>query len=571
MNKVASQTQHQTTSTLLSVSGILQRKCACGNHTSAGGECGACSKKQLNLQRRAVDNRSEHSEVPSIVHEVLRSPGQPLDPATRAFMEPRFGHDFSHVRVHTDAKASESARAVYALAYTVGQDVVFGTAQYRLGMPDGQHLIAHELAHAIQQSTAIQYSRDTLAVSGPGDPSEREADAAADAVMRSDFGASIHGFPTQIARQTLPPATPSPSPPQTQQQFGAACSGGANDPCQFSRCSSGQPRTVRGDISRAIRYVNTASGALNASPLATNTTRALDWYFNDHSETTINEVRRRLTCIQTCLTDTQTNNRYGCHPDYPDTLAYVCVGGTDICNHVATNICFTDRHFGEGDRGRAETVIHECAHRVGMSLRARNLPDIYSHTSRFLYIDTAESLRNSDSFALFAGAIAEGMRVTVLPVIGVTGGAAIPSSGVATWQARLYLGAEFQHPVLSIFNPTLGLGMSVIGETTIPGTTPVSSPASLISSLLPGIRIGAPRPGAAGGGYASFFGGPSIAISAGVGGTPVGLGAEAGTAVGYRWRWLDVSGGVGYAYDPTRKTGMEHLFTAGISVTFIPR
>ena len=63
--------------------------------------------------------------MPPIVHEVLHSPGQPLDPATRAFMEPRFGHDFSTVRVHTDARAAASARTVNALAYTVGRDVVF--------------------------------------------------------------------------------------------------------------------------------------------------------------------------------------------------------------------------------------------------------------------------------------------------------------------------------------------------------------------------------------------------------------------------------------------------------------
>ena len=62
--------------------------------------------------------------MPSIVHEVLRSPGQPLDATTRGFMEPRFGYDFRAVRVHTDSQAAESARAVNALAYTVGRDVV---------------------------------------------------------------------------------------------------------------------------------------------------------------------------------------------------------------------------------------------------------------------------------------------------------------------------------------------------------------------------------------------------------------------------------------------------------------
>ena len=68
--------------------------------------------------------------APAIVHEVLRSTGQPLDPATRRFMEPRFGHDFSKVRVHTDGKAAESSGTVRATAYTVGQNIVFGNRQY---------------------------------------------------------------------------------------------------------------------------------------------------------------------------------------------------------------------------------------------------------------------------------------------------------------------------------------------------------------------------------------------------------------------------------------------------------
>src|SRR6266545_7306830 len=87
--------------------GLLQRKCACGNHTVAGGECEACRKKREASVQRAAVSASAVGDVPPVVHEVLRAPGQPLDTATRAFMEPRFGHDFSGVRVHTDARATE--------------------------------------------------------------------------------------------------------------------------------------------------------------------------------------------------------------------------------------------------------------------------------------------------------------------------------------------------------------------------------------------------------------------------------------------------------------------------------
>src|SRR3954468_9307115 len=80
------------------------------------------------LQRRA-DPRGA-ATAPPIVQEVLSAPGQPLDAPTRAFMEPRFGADFAGVRVHTDAKATESAGSINALAYTVGRDVVFGRGQF---------------------------------------------------------------------------------------------------------------------------------------------------------------------------------------------------------------------------------------------------------------------------------------------------------------------------------------------------------------------------------------------------------------------------------------------------------
>jgi hypothetical protein len=95
--------------------------------------------------------------VPSIVAEVLGSGrGDPLDQATRESMESRFGEDFSQVRVHTTAEASESAEAVNALAYTVGNDVVFGTGQYTPRSPGGEGLLVHELGHVMQQSNVLQ-------------------------------------------------------------------------------------------------------------------------------------------------------------------------------------------------------------------------------------------------------------------------------------------------------------------------------------------------------------------------------------------------------------------------------
>jgi hypothetical protein len=121
------------------------------------------------------------STVPPIVHEVLRSPGQPLDPATRGFMEPRFGHNFSQVRIHTDARAATSAQAVNALAYTVGSHIAFGPGLYAPMTGGGRALLAHELTHVVQQGTSAGVPAD-LTIGPEHSHPEREAEGVAAAV-----------------------------------------------------------------------------------------------------------------------------------------------------------------------------------------------------------------------------------------------------------------------------------------------------------------------------------------------------------------------------------------------------
>ena len=185
--------------------GVLQRQCACGEHTVGSGECEGCKQKGVELQRRP-DRHGTPAMAPPLVHEVLRSPGRPLDPKTRDFMEPRLGQDFSRVRVHTDAKAAESARDVHALAYTVGSDVVFAAEQYAPFRKTGKRLLAHELAHTIQQGGA---SRGTgIEIGGVDNPHEREADRLADAVMAGDRRQTVSkSAPSMLHRQLAPTDT----------------------------------------------------------------------------------------------------------------------------------------------------------------------------------------------------------------------------------------------------------------------------------------------------------------------------------------------------------------------------
>lgn len=138
----------------------------------------------------------------SLVRDVVASPAQEIDAQARAFLEPRFGHDFGRVRVHNDDRAAESARAVGALAFTIGQDVVFAKGQYAPHTASGQKLLAHELAHVVQQAAAS--SAFTPAIDkGASDPSERAADHIAEKVMSNDHVATPSETLARLSAPTL--------------------------------------------------------------------------------------------------------------------------------------------------------------------------------------------------------------------------------------------------------------------------------------------------------------------------------------------------------------------------------
>jgi outer membrane protein OmpA-like peptidoglycan-associated protein/Zn-dependent peptidase ImmA (M78 family) len=190
--------------------GVLQRKCACGQHTS-GEKCSACSKDEPALKRSAIKHGSgrgtEQQQAPSIVHDVLRSPGQPLDAQAREFMESRFRQDFSGVRVHTDSRAARSARAVGAHAYTLGNDIVFGSGRYSPETRDGKSLLAHELTH-VAQNRGSQISRSaSISIGAEHDRYEAEADenARAIALGNSDSVREVTSSsqPNRLSRATM--------------------------------------------------------------------------------------------------------------------------------------------------------------------------------------------------------------------------------------------------------------------------------------------------------------------------------------------------------------------------------
>jgi outer membrane protein OmpA-like peptidoglycan-associated protein len=133
--------------------GSFQRKCACGGGCECAGPRAATPKSQ--------QGALESTTAPSVVRQALRVPGRALDAATRRHMEVRFGHDFDRVRIHTDSDAADAARAVFAQAYTVGRDIFFAPNAYAPHTSAGGELLAHELAHVVQQRGSQAVGDDT--------------------------------------------------------------------------------------------------------------------------------------------------------------------------------------------------------------------------------------------------------------------------------------------------------------------------------------------------------------------------------------------------------------------------
>ncbi len=131
----------------------LRRKCAAC--ASGDGLCPECAEEEEKIQAKEAPGQTP-TVTPELQAQIdsLRGGGQPLPEYTRAFFEPRFGYDFSGVRVHSDARAANAARGVNSLAYTVGNNVVFGAGQYSPDTVGGRRLLAHELTHVVQQSNA---------------------------------------------------------------------------------------------------------------------------------------------------------------------------------------------------------------------------------------------------------------------------------------------------------------------------------------------------------------------------------------------------------------------------------
>jgi hypothetical protein len=183
----------------------VQRKCGC---SGSDHKCSACKEEEEKVQRKATGSMPAVA-APASVRSVLSNGGQPLDAVTRAYMEPRFGFDFSRVRIHSDAAAARSANDIHALAYTVNHSIAFSAGSYAPETSSGRRLLAHELAHVIQQRAAPALAGSEVAVGSVNDAVEADAERSAGAIVSGgDTGVSQPRLSSSAVVRRTPAAPP---------------------------------------------------------------------------------------------------------------------------------------------------------------------------------------------------------------------------------------------------------------------------------------------------------------------------------------------------------------------------
>ncbi|HTQ31526.1 MAG TPA: DUF4157 domain-containing protein [Opitutaceae bacterium] len=345
--------------------GLLQRSCACGKASGPSGECEECKKKResgAKLQRKSARSSggNQSAIAPPIVHDVLRSSGQPLDAASRAFMEPRFGYDFSRVRVHSDARAAQSAEAVNAQAYTVGSNIVFGANR---GGPGNQRLLAHELAHVVQQGG--RHAGGSLTVAPAHDSAEGAADRAADQVLSGGQAAPSTKAAGRLQRM------------------------GANP-----NCTATEVPVIHQGIFDANPWAKKTVSALGASPLTQKTLDALQRHFGA-SGTAANAptIAANLEAGRASMF----KQSYACTDATNDKLCAAGNCGDSVAGSGASNICratlaSTDPYF------RGGCVLHEAMHASNATMTVDSYSGWQGHAQRTPGYPGATPLINADSY-----------------------------------------------------------------------------------------------------------------------------------------------------------------------------
>ena len=356
--------------------GVLRRKCACDG---TGKNCNDCEGDKL---RRKSDGELVSDHVPSIVHEVLASPGLPLDFSTRHFMESRLGHDFSRVRVHTDARARHSARAVAASAYTVGNDIVFAPGQYQPESSVGRKLLAHELAHVMQNSAAGS-SHGSLTVGAANAVEEHQADAIADRVEK-------------------------PSRNLPQQHLGPGRNTLRRQPSGTFVCTDAEAGevAVRAPVGR--RYVDDVVTMLETfiqAPAKSGVVaQALSRHFKTSGPKAVEvaeKVRTNLNDMSDKLREIEKFDKAKSEVRCHSASEAVCQIADAYIDRTAViprfNLCASFFQIENNEPKQAEILVHESAHAANIQITDR----AYLTQRFYALLETPAALANADSYSTF--------------------------------------------------------------------------------------------------------------------------------------------------------------------------
>jgi len=372
----------------------LQRSCAsCAAGGSTRPKCEAVKEGLVQRKTKRVSSGSGFV-ADSFVHDL--GPGQPLDWATRAFFEPRLGQDLGRVQVHADAKAAESADAVNALAYTVGTNVVFGAGQYAPESAAGRKLLAHELAHTVQQSQVSSSSAEQVSL---------------------------------VQRQAQPGAA-------TQPAAGTGWQG----------CDADRIGQLNSELADAVSWVDEAITDLQTAPLPAHTHGALGRYLStdpaDITGSIIPALQDMLTELQGGPANFQCQSQAQCDaipcPVPTPGLAACSTHPITLCDNYFTIWAFL---LG-GSSVRTGTLIHEVGHHAGLG------GDTYEFTWPFPGLSVTDRLQNADSFVAF---VVTNHYSWLPPVTGpaglsfTAGAGALFQQGVA--EPRFIVTAELQAPL----------------------------------------------------------------------------------------------------------------------------
>lgn len=340
---------------------VIQRKAAC----ACGGGCPRCRGREGTKGTKETQGTEEVRDS-SLSGDI--GPGRPLDAATRNFFEPRFGADFSRVRVHADARAADSARAADALAYTVGHDIVFGAGQYAPQTAAGKKLLAHELTHAVQQGA----------------------------------GPSAFPFVQRQPQQGTGATTQPASQPTTQPAAAAGWQG----------CPADQIDGLNSDLADAVAWVDEAVTDLQRTPLSDHTRGALGRYLSteptDITSTILPALQHILTELRGGPGNFQCQTQAQCDAAHPPGYAAWSTYPITLCDNYFT---WTAVLMG-GSSVRSGLLIHECAHHAGLH------GDTYEFTWPFPGLSAAERLQNADSLVAF---VLTNHYASLPPVTGPTG------------------------------------------------------------------------------------------------------------------------------------------------------